>query len=1347
MINELIETNTLSETNKNILRTYLRRLTNLSGNNRSLLMLRLPSEQAIDIHELSFLNKENSFSIISALIAGKEKKVCQVLDSRLETNNDSSKKLKTLQRADHFLFEERGSNDLHVGWPFLRGKLSDGTLVRCPLLFFPVMLIQDNNQWIIQPRKDAGITFNKSFLLSYAFYNKIEIAEDLLETNFDDFTVDSTDSTVFRTELYKLLKDKLEINFNSDNFRDELINFHEFKKDAFAETQKNGELKLFPEAVLGIFPQAGSQLVPDYLHLIEESSYADLEDFFVAKNKSIHLAPIDNRLKEEKIFTPFTTDAYQDKAINAVKNGHSIVVQGPPGTGKSQLICNLMADAIASGKRVLLVCQKRAALDVVYDRLKQIDLTDFLGLIHDFRNDRKEIFSKIAKQIDRIDEYKIRNRSIDIIQIERKFFQSCRRIDQLTEELDEFKTALFDEKECGLSVKELYLTSDPNAEAINIKQEYQFFPFQDIYEFESKIKTYANYALWLDADDYLWRRRKSFAYFQVSDLREIQKVIADIPVFQKKVSDVVENIISTKINLEDGASFYAREMEVLGMISVLKDEDTYRYFQKMVNEPEYETSLLWFTNTERVLMNCFEGLGPEVTLPSEQMGHVQLALQQRMEARRNLISKIHWEFFSHTKYFLKRVLVANDLPYNKAGLKSLEVRIDNRLNLEHHLTAIRKKPWLLDIPADYTEEKFIEWFLKQKLAIRAKLAYNTLREVIGSINVENYSRIEFIDLFRKLLDAVKHIPSKRTEWLRYLSPFQVKQIILNPDTEKEYSATLDRDFDNLSEFDRLSEELKPHERSVISKIQDLTNKWDAERMAAIFQNSLRLTWIEHIETKYPPLRWVSSLKMDEMQTELRHQVNEKKKLSKEILLLRARERLYENIVYNRLQNRITYRDLLHQVSKKKRMWPVRKVIKEFQEELFQLVPCWMASPESVSAIFPMAELFDLVIFDEASQCFAERGVPAMYRGKQVVIAGDDKQLRPSELYHVRWDEEGEHPDQEVDSLLELTERYLSTVHLQGHYRSQSLELIDFSNQHFYEGRLRLLPDRNVINQNQPAISYCKVAGVWENHTNQIEAEAVVVRVLDLIQNHPAKEIGIVTFNAPQQVLILDLLEEEVAKLGLTIPSSLFVKNIENVQGDEKDIIIFSVGYAPDRKKKMSMQFGSLNVAGGGNRLNVAVTRAREKIILISSIWPEQLKVDGVKNNGPQLLRKYLEYAREVDQRKFQPAVQNSSERNTSWFLNARIKAWGEKRFEDVLFEQNTLPFADLNFKTTDQYLGIILTDDSRYFTSFSAKEIYAYTPSLLTKKNWSYRTLFSRNIWKTSLKVEDELTRFIGSLK
>jgi len=363
----------------------------------------------------------------------------------------------------------------------------------------------------------------------------------------------------------------------------------------------------------------------------------------------------------------------------------------------------------------------------------------------------------------------------------------------------------------------------------------------------------------------------------------------------------------------------------------------------------------------------------------------------------------------------------------------------------------------------------------------------------------------------------------------------------------------------------------------------------------------------------------------------------------------------------------------------------------------------------------------------------------------VVIAGDDKQLRPSELYQVRWDDDSDNPDEEVESLLELAGRYMETVHLQGHYRSRALELIEFSNTHFYDGRLQLLPDRDQLNKNEPAIEYHMVNGMWDSHTNVAEADAVVEKVMSILREQPDKDVGVVTFNAPQQMLILDKLEAEAQQSGLQLPASLFVKNIENVQGDEKDIIIFSIGYAPDKKGKMAMQFGSLNVVGGENRLNVAVTRARERIVIVTSIKPEQLRVSSMKNEGPRLLRKYLEYARHVDHRKFRPRAHYPATNPVEWYLSSRLKQWSLERLQDYSFDANGLPYTDISVVQGDRHIGVILTDDSRYFTSLSAKDVHAYTPALLARKKWKYHMVFSRNLWKDRERMEEELMLFVGS--
>ncbi len=1320
----------MSDSNNHILQTFLRRLTNLSGSNRSLLLLRLHSEQLLDLQQLSFLNGEKAFEIIKALIAGKSKKICPLLDSRMEATNEASKKLKRLQRLDKFIFEERGSYDLHIGWPFVRGKFLDGTLVRCPLLYFPISIIQENTQWVVTLREDAGISFNKSFLLAYSFYNKLKLSDDLADTSFEDF---DRDSTAFRTQLYQLLNETVELNFNPDTFTDNLVPFEEFRKTEFEERHHAGEIKLHPEAVLGIFPQAGSQLVQDYVHLIENQPGINFEEFFSSRvENSTSIENWGSSIKEEKIYTPFMLDSYQEHALRIIKDGKSLVVQGPPGTGKSQLISNLMADAIASGKKILLVCQKRVALDVVYDRLKKTGLGDFLCLIHDFRNDRKSIYEKLARQIDGIDDFKALNRSVDTIQLERRFFQVCRTIDQHVETLEEFRSSLFDEKECGISVKELYLTSNPKLESINIQHEYQNFNFNVISDYVSKIRRYVQYASILEVEGHVWRNRKSFAAFQLGHLKEIEDTIKSIPIFQQQLNNELSNFISYRWSLEECELLLRKKQVVFDMLALVKDDESFRYFQSMDEQKVEEPNLQWLQNEEYLCLNCFEGVGVEASLPLNQIEMCLAVLQERIAVQANIFKRIHWELFSKQRSYLSRVLTANELQFNIIGLSSLRQRLHNRLKIEDQLVAFHSKKWLLAAPKSLSFNKLRNWFSLQKAAMRAKFIFDSLPALQSAINIHKLTYEQFQQIPISVFAIIQKVPSHVQDLQRYLTTNQIIQIIATPDLEVKFMHSLQVDFDRLCEFDKIKEAMLSYENSVLLKLAEHVGSWEVDRITKLFQNSIRLAWIDHIEMKHPILRSVSTFMMDEMQQELRLLVQEKQQLSTEIVMLRAREQVYEKIEYNRLNNRVTYRDLHHQVTKKKKIWPVRKIVSEFSEEIFNLMPCWMASPEAVSAVFPMQPLFDLVIFDEASQCFSERGIPAMCRGNQVLIAGDSKQLKPFELYQVRWDAEEElTPDGEVDSLLELSERYLPTVHLQGHYRSRSQALIDFSNRRFYNNRLQLLPSFETMNTKNTAIEFKNVHGIWEDQLNRVEATRVVEEVIEFTKQQSSSEVGVITFNAPQQQLIIDMLEDRFALDQIAWPETLFVKNIENVQGDEKDVIIFCIGYAPDKKGKINLHFGSLSMPGGENRLNVAVTRAREKIIIITSLQPEQLKVEDVKNEGPKLLRQYLEYARLVSQGSYTTSRAANVDHGLDWYL--------AKKLYSETVKKSWLPFSDLIVVTGQgEIKSLILTDDEN-FSEATAKATSATIPLLLKMKGWNHTLLFSRNHWLDAKYAPDAL--------
>lgn len=1327
-----------------ILKSYLRRLSNLSGNNRSLLLLRLLKDQFIDVHDFDYAENEASFEIIKNLVEQKKKiTLCSEIDSRSKSTNELSKRLKKIKRVEKFIFEERGAKDLYIGWPFIKGKFADDTLVRCPLLFFPVAIEKEGNEWFLSRRDDVNITLNKTFLLAYSYYNQIPLDEDLIETVIDDY---DRDATVFRTQLYELLKNSgVEINFNQENFADELKSFSDLKRSQLESSEKMGALKMFPHAVLGIFPQSGSYLVPDYVKLLEDQKETDLEEFFVKKVKQENenqLALFD-RVNEENTFTPFPLDAYQEHALKEIKKGNSLVVQGPPGTGKSQLISNLICDFIARGKNVLLVCQKKAALDVVYQRLKEKEMHDFVALVHDFKNDRKPIYEQIDQQIDSVEVYQKKNNSLDAIQLERGFLQASRRIDQIVEELQEFRESLFDETECGKSAKELYLTSSPDLPSFSMNLEYRSFHFHELPATIRKFNTYLEYFDKFEKHTHFWAKGPSFAGFQTNDLVKLKNVLHEVPSFNEMLLTSSKEFCSQPIDFETGEYLSNKLPELIELHDGLKESVVFKVYQQLhADKPTKD--LNWLSQTERTMMACFRGVGVESTIKSEDLGRFQEVLRSAMRARKNPFSWLKWVLLSKEKTFLKRVMVANDLKSNKRGFNVLVERIDNRLNFEHSLSMIQDNSWLHNFPSSFRKIDLQDWFYWQKMGLNMFAVAQTVRSLSEYLNVGKLAHEAYHNRLDQLIKLAQKVPEQLIMWNRYINIHQIRAIILKKEDPHKLEKLLKKDFDAICEYHKLKTNLSSEEIKVLDEVNTNSGGTIDERLS-LFKNSLSLAWIDHIESKFPDLRNVASGKLDGLTLELREQIETKRLASKEILLLKSREKTYEDIEYNRLKNRVTYRDLQHQVTKKRRIWPIRKVISEFADELFTLLPCWMCSPESASAIFPMRENFDLVIFDEASQCFAERGIPAMYRGRQIVVTGDSMQLQPNDLYRVRWDEDDDDtPELAIDSLLDLTKHYLPEVSLAGHYRSKSLELIDFSNEHFYNGKLRLLPDYSYVNESKPAIDFIQAKGIWDDGVNEIEAMEVVDQTLKLIKDAPEKEVGIVTFNFKQQGLILDLLEEKSADQSVLIPESLFVKNIENVQGDERDIIIFSIGYAPDKKGKVKLQFGSLNAQGGENRLNVAVTRAKEKILIISSILPQSLKTEDTKNEGPKLLKKYLEYAWDVSKGKWTPHIPEYDEHHIDWFLRNRIQEKSFHEFNEFELAKE-LPFADLSVKKGKIYTGLILTDDERYHQALSPKQIYAFQHFHLLMKNWPHVRFHSREFWIDPDAAKEKMKRFLYS--
>ena len=475
------------------------------------------------------------------------------------------------------------------------------------------------------------------------------------------------------------------------------------------------------------------------------------------------------------------------------------------------------------------------------------------------------------------------------------------------------------------------------------------------------------------------------------------------------------------------------------------------------------------------------------------------------------------------------------------------------------------------------------------------------------------------------------------------------------------------------------------------------------------------------------------------------------------------DRDYEELYNNSKENK----DYFYQISKKQKFWPIRKTLEVYGEFVLTLFPCWLLSPENVSALLPLERnMFDLVIFDEASQVFIESTIPTIYRGKCIVVAGDEKQLRPSTTFMKRYlggdpeaqDDYSVQAALEVDSLLDLAVSRYESANLTYHYRSRRSELIEFSNHAFYSSGLQISPNLSKSKKDKPIERY-KVAGKWIDRKNIAEAEKIVELLKEIFKKRKNNEsIGIITFNSEQQSCIADCIDKEASRdpdfranmlkethrVENGEDTSIFIKNLENVQGDERDIIIFSIGYAENSEGKVYTNFGSLSAEGGENRLNVAITRAKSKIMVVTSIEPEALKVDTAKNLGPKLLKKYLTYVRAVakgDEGEVKAVLSEISGpevpptppiMTTVASVEVQIKERLEKlgyKVDVNLGNKNSRISLAVYDEKSDKYLVGVELDKDAFASSTSCMERDVYKPKFLEERGWSLMRVWCRDWW------------------
>ena len=1314
------------------LRLYAKRLENLTGRNRLLRILRTIKRAVLDFHDLDQVLDHQSFELLTqAVIDRKEVKLSTYINPRDSSANVLSAALRKLYDQDQLLQEEKGVQDLHIGWPIVIGRFNDKHFVRCPLLLFPVKLWNDGKHWMLKTR---GVgEYNMTFLLAYFRRNNLPWDE-----NADDFVVgEPKDMRDLLSTLYKQVEDsELRLRFSTQHFEGRLKEFLSMSSEDVKMYGEAGQLDVVPQAVLALFEQPSTALLRDYRELLAiDSPVPTAADFF---QSAPPLPDSAKEASESSIITPLRRDASQEQALLRIKQGDSLVVQGPPGTGKSQLIANVVCDFLARGKRVLLACQKKAALEVVHARLSTLGIEPFIAQVHDVRYDRKALYEQLNKQIDRVT-----RSTTDLFQdinLEHRFDEKSRRLDVLVADFEKLRSALLDTTICGISVCALYKQADATAPVVDVQAYYHRLPYDKQEDFMRELRAYLTYAVMFDAQ-HPWYNRRSFARYGVADLVHLNPVtVAEFLQFKSLQTDLF-------FHQTPGRSIALNKVQqALGQLDALKN-----FVATIPRQAPKAFTLTWLPAClDKTLRwadadwkKALAGLAEQQRV-LEQLPTLLLNIEKKealfvLEALDKLkrlpkALRMFWLFFYNRKQ-VYQLLDQCNYSHNWEGLEQLEVQLRATLRFVVVQRALKQTRWVVGDCLPTRGATVTDWItaLKQLQALGCSAQAFTKTCWKGWDLQWQAGLGACLKQWLLRLEGVKETLKGLT---KYFTPQQLNQLVADPRQAEVWKKALD-DFDELCAFDKLREAFSPWKVELLEHLHDKLGTWEVETVARVYQNSWAQAWISHIEQLHDVLREPSQRMFANKEAELVDLFEEKERLSQELLTMRLQKQACEMYEKNPTGNRLrAYVKLSRQLIKKRKAPSIRKLLDGFADEVFSLAPCWLTRPEAAAALFPLEKMFDIVLFDEASQCYAEEGLPVLYRGKQVAVIGDKHQLQPNSLYKSQWEEAEDQSDAEeteevevLDSLLELATGEVDDVMLVHHYRSASPHLISFSNKRFYDYRLQLLPAYVHEQEQRTSVYYHKVAGTWEPHKriNAQEAEAVVEQVQQLVQQYPEDTLGVITFNSQQQAHLGVLLEDAGREWeSTTARQSIFVKNIENVQGDERDHIVLSVGYGHDAAGTFSRKFGSLNQVGGENRLNVAVTRAKKSMHILASFYPEQLHVEGLKNKGPVYLQEYLEMAYAIAHKGFEFSPSPSHKKE----IEALVEVLGDHLPTD--WSVQVPAYADGMLVASGIPQALLFMDTLAYARAFSAKAYHLYRLLQLKHQGWRYCDFYSRNQWRSS---------------
>ncbi len=1076
---------------------------------------------------------------------------------------------------------------------------------------------------------------------------------------------------------------------------------------------------------------------------------------------------LDEALSEAKLICPLEADSSQLRAVARAAAGESFVLIGPPGTGKSQTIANIVSNTLAQGRTVLFVAEKRTALEVVRKRLAEVDVADFC----------LDLFSPKSNKMAVLEQFQAAQNVLGMSD-PGEHDRARRNLDTIRAELNAYVRDLHRKWRNGWTpYRGVGVTL--RAEKAGTVRVPLSWPGADVH----------------DAGDY--ERLVETA----NDLAELYERIGDVvtsprlagidnadwsPLWESRLLDAVGAALSSLATLRTAARDVA---EALGIGVDDMSLGRLRHIDALCAQflrPEVEawafadgaqqTRDAVFADREHVLRHCELKAAVGSTwrdtvldLPVEDLLTEWRASKDRWLLAR---SKAQKGVRKQLEPFATSA-VPEDCEADLARMVEMKA-IAGRLVGVTHGTSIGALWQGLATEFPRIDET-LAWGGTARVALGACVRETTgllaarahLRALLSEgrdLVREGGSVHSAMGLFREALASTLGA----IERLGSLSGTDAAALV-----DPKLAAWPELMSERLADWKTAARELRDwcswrRARQVASGLgltplvdaieQGLVAPRDVPR---VFEANYARWWTMHAVSDSPRLSGFVAA-THEARIQRFREIDEKLK-AMGVAYIRAR-------LAGRIPDAAArredpeYKVLTREMAKKARHLPVRQLAERMPKALRTLTPCLMMSPLSVAQYLPAdAEPFDLVIFDEASQIPTWDAIGAIGRGRQVIVVGDPKQLPPTDFFargRSTEEQDGEESpgDQaDLDSILdECLGAGIPPITLEWHYRSRHESLIAFSNDAYYGSRLVTFPSPVTDDR---AVSFRFVAdGVYErggSRTNPGEVRAVVAEALRIMRDGSNRSIGIVTFNSEQQKRISDLLDEEGRKdpaleafLGERAKEPVLVRNLESIQGEERDVVLFSLTFGADAAGAITANFGPLNKDGGERRLNVAITRARERLVVFGSVRANQIPVNRTQAVGVHDLRKFLTFAEHGP-----AALAGLHEGSVGGFdspfeveVAERLRERGWRMVTQVGVSRFRVDLGVVDPDLPTTFLAGVECDGATYHSGATARDRDRLRQAVLVGLGWNIIRIWSTDWWTNAPRETDRVDRALQAL-